>query len=299
MSKRVGLIGPGKMGSPMGHKLIEAGHELIVWARRAETADALVAAGAGLATSARDLAGADVIVDMLQDLTQLQPLLDGPDGLLAGINSPTVLVVSSTVAPGDVRVLAAELDRATDGLLQVVDAPVSGGQAGAEAGTLSIMVGGDKEPADQAIDVLQACGTPVHCGPLGAGQVVKACNQMIVGITMAALSEAALIAEGAGVDIGLMFSMLAKGWGGSAVLNAKREKVENRDYSNTGAAKFMVKDLKIALSEAAGASRTLPLSSAALTIYEGLVSAGLGDDDLAVVHKYLGDISITLPGPES
>ena len=170
-----------------------------------------------------------------------------------------------------------------------MDAPVSGGEAGAQSGTLSIMVGGDEDDVAQAIPVLQACGTPVHCGPLGAGEVVKACNQMVVGITMAALAEAALIAEGAGVDVGLMFQMLSKGWGASAVLNAKHRKVIDRDYSNTGAAKFMVKDLKIALSEAAQASRTLPLSTEALAIYQGLVEAGLGDDDLAVVHKYLAE----------
>lgn len=287
------------MGSPMGHQLIKAGHELLVWARRPAAADSLLAEGATLVSNAGELAEAGVIIDMLQDLSQLQPLLDGPDGLVAAVDSPTILVISSTVAPGDVRVLAAQLDRATNGLLKVVDAPVSGGEAGAQAGRLSIMVGGDDEPAAEAIKVLTACGTPVHCGPLGAGEVVKACNQMVVGITMAALAEAALIAEGAGVDVGLMFSMLAKGWGGSAVLAAKGDKVVNRDYSNTGAAKFMVKDLKIALSEASGASRTLPLSSEALAIYEGLVTAGLGDEDLAVVHKYLGDVSIPLPSPDA
>ena len=285
---RVALLGPGKMGAPMGLQLIEAGHRLTVWARRPQSAEPLVARGAAFEPTPRAIGETcDVIIDMLQDLTQLIPLLEGPDGLLAGIASPTVLVVSSTVAPGDVRELATRVGKQTDGLLQVVDAPVSGSEAGAQAGTLSIMVGGDEAPAQAAIEVLKACGTPVLCGPLGAGEVVKACNQMIVGVTMAALSEAALLAEGAGVDVALMYAMLAKGWGGSAVLNAKHEKVENRDYSNTGAAKFMVKDLTIALGEAASSGRTLPISSTALTIYQNLTEAGLGDDDLAVVHKYL------------
>ncbi|MGL5248220.1 MAG: NAD(P)-dependent oxidoreductase [Brooklawnia sp.] len=288
-STHVALLGPGKMGAPMGQNLIKAGHLLTVWARRPESAASLVDAGASYQPVPRELASNDVIIDMLQDLTQLEPLLTGPDGLLAGVTEPTLLVVSSTVAPQDVRTLAARVGRETNGLLSVVDAPVSGGEAGAQSGTLSIMVGGDEDDVAQAIPVLQACGTPVHCGPLGAGEVVKACNQMVVGITMAALAEAALIAEGAGVDVGLMFQMLSKGWGASAVLNAKHRKVIDRDYSNTGAAKFMVKDLKIALSEAAQASRTLPLSTEALAIYQGLVEAGLGDDDLAVVHKYLAE----------
>lgn len=285
---RVALLGPGKMGAPMGQNLLRAGHQLTVWARRPESAAPLLAAGASFAATPRLLsADSEVIISILQDLTQLTALLDGPDGLLAGITAPTVLVVSSTVAPGDVRSLATQLDEASGGLVQVVDAPVSGGEAGAQAGTLSIMVGGTDEPAAKAIEVLAACGTPVHCGPLGAGEVVKACNQLIVGVTMAGLAEAALLAEGAGVDVALMYSMLAKGWGASAVLSAKHTKVEQRDYSNTGAAKFMVKDLKIALGEAAAASRTLPISAQALEIYQGLDAAGLGDDDLAVVHKYL------------
>jgi len=276
----------------MAHNLIGAGHRVTVWARRPESARSLVAAGATFESDPVRIASSnDVIIDMLQDLTQLEPLLPG---LFEGTTRPTVLVVSSTVAPQGVRDLAARAEQATGGLLRVVDAPVSGGEAGAQAGTLSIMVGGDEEAVAGVLPVLQACGTPVHCGPLGAGEVVKACNQMVVAVTISALSEAALLAEGAGVDVALMFGMLAKGWGGSAVLTAKHEKIENRDYSNTGAAKFMVKDLNIALNEAAQASRTLPTAKHALGIIEGVVAAGLGDDDLAVVHKYLEETT-TLP----
>lgn len=289
VSRQVALLGPGKMGAPMGFRLLQAGHRLRVWARRPESAARLVAAGASFVGVPRELTSrSDAIFVMLQDLSQLEPLLVGLDGMVAGVTHPTVLIIGSTVAPQDVRELAVRLAAETDGLLQVVDAPVSGGEAGAQAGTLSIMVGGPDEPVARACEVLAACGDPVHCGPLGAGEVVKACNQLVVGITMGALSEAALLAEGAGVDVALMYRMLAKGWGGSAVLNAKHTKVEQRDYSNTGAAKFMVKDLLIALAEASAGGRTLPLSGKALGIYQGLVSAGLGDDDLAVVHKYLG-----------
>lgn len=284
----VALIGPGKMGAPMARNLLKAGHQVRVWARRPQAAEGLVSEGAVFAPSPGDLAGAEVIIDMLQDISQITPLLEGPDGLIAHVTTPTVLVVSSTVAPGDVRALDVDLARRTGGLITVVDAPVSGGEAGAIAGTLSIMVGGSGPHVDAAVEVLKACGNPVVCGPLGAGEVVKACNQMVVGMTMVALAEAALIAEGAGVDVELMYTMLANGWGDSAVLRAKRAKVEQRDYTNTGAAKFMVKDLRIALGEAAANGRTLPMSTQALGLYEGLTTAGLGDDDLAVVHKYLG-----------
>ena len=288
----VGFIGLGRMGLPMAGHIQKQGASgrLTLLDRFPERLSELVAGGAEVAGDAREVArNSDLVILMVPAIGDIDALLEGPDGLIAGVSEPTVLVVSSTVAPQDVRDLATRLGAASNGLLQVVDAPVSGGEAGATAGTLSIMVGGDEEPATRAIEVLEACGSPVLCGPLGAGEVVKACNQMVVGITMAALSEAALIAEGAGVDTKLMYTMLANGWGGSAVLNAKREKVEQRDYTNSGAAKFMVKDLKIALGEASATGRTLPLSSQALEIYQGLTEAGLGDDDLAVVHKYLGE----------
>lgn len=275
----------------MAANLLKAGYELTVWARRAAAAQPLVDAGARHVSRGAQLAGCAVVIDMLQDISQIYPILDGEDGLLACVTSPMILVVSSTVAPQDVRDLAAYTGQATKGLLSVVDAPVSGGEAGAQAGTLSIMVGGDDQPVTKAMPVLEACGNPVHCGPLGAGEVVKACNQLVVGITMAALSEAALLAEGAGVDVSLMYRLLANGWGGSAVLAAKHTKVETRDYSNTGAAKFMVKDLNIALGEARNANRALPISAQALELYQGLTNAGLGDDDLAVVHKYLEQVT--------
>lgn len=279
------------MGAPMGANLLKAGFDLTVWARRPASAQQLVDAGATLARHGAQLAGCRVVIDMLQDISQLHPLLDEEDGLLACPTQPMILVVSSTVAPQDVRDLAGRVGAATGGLLRVVDAPVSGGEAGARAGTLSIMVGGDDDLMPEVIGVMRHLGVPVHCGPLGAGQVVKACNQMVVGITMAALSEAALLAEDAGVDVALMYRMLAGGWGGSAVLEAKHTKVETRDYSNSGAAKFMVKDLLIALGETRASNRSLPISAHALEIYQGLTAAGLGDEDLAVVHKYLEDVT--------
>lgn len=233
--------------------------------------------------------GSDVIIDMLQDLTQLEPLLDGPDGLFAGVTEPTVLVVCSTVSPDGVRALDKRARAATKGLCVVVDAPVSGGELKAVDGTLSIMVGGNADEVGPALQVLSACGRAVLCGPLGAGEVVKACNQMVVGIEMAALAEAALLAEGAGVDVALMFDMLSSGLASSAVLDQKHEKVERKDYSTSGAAKFMVKDLRIALGEAGRSGQPLPVSMLALQLYSGLVDAGFGDDDLAVIHRYLGE----------
>lgn len=280
----VGLFGPGKMGAPMASRLLDAGFDVTIWARRVLSAADLAGKGAHVTTRPSELAACDLMISMLQNLDQLKPLLDGDDGLVAAVEKPLILVISSTVAPRDVRDLAADLEARSD-LIRVMDAPVSGGQAGAQAGTLSIMMGGDRAVTSQAEPVLKACGTPVHCGDLGAGEVVKACNQMVVGVTMAALCEAAILAESAGVDVALMYRMLAQGWGASAVLDAKHTKIEQRDYSVTGASTFMVKDLHIALSEATPGS--LPTTEHALSLYQGVDDAGLGDQDLCVIHHYL------------
>lgn len=276
----------------MAANLVRAGYRVTVHARRPEAVTELVASGARSAATGRQVAtGNRVIIDMLQDLDQLEPLLEGPEGIFAGIDGPATLVVCSSVTPQSVRELAARAGAATGGLLQVLDAPVSGGTAGATAGTLAIMLGGPEDQLEPARSVLSACGTVTHCGPLGAGEVVKACNQLMVAVEMVALSEAALLAESAGVAPAVMFDVLSHGWGASAVLDAKREAIERRDYRPTGVAKFMIKDLGAALGEGGRAGVQMPITTRTVGLYEDLVAAGLGDCDLAVMHKFLQDRS--------
>jgi 2-hydroxy-3-oxopropionate reductase len=248
----------------------------------------LVAAGATAVPTPRELAEAsEMVLVVLPDLPDLEGLLDGPDGLLAGVRRRTVLVVSSTVSPAGVRALAARLDEGTGGLLRVVDAPVSGGEDGAVAGTLSIMVGGD--PADCAIaaPVLATMGTPVRLGPLGAGQTAKACNQMIVAATMLALGEAAVIAERSGLDLAALFELLGGGYAGSRMLESRKQRLVEKDHSPSGAARFMLKDLGFAAAaaeETATATRQLPALRAA---FAELVERGHGDEDISVVQAYI------------
>lgn len=286
---RVGIVGPGIMGGPMAANIARAGHPVTVWARRPEAALALEGDGVrAVATPREVVAASDVVIAMLPDLPPLEALLDGPDGLWAGADHDLVLVVSSTVSPAGVRVFAERALEATGGRVHVVDAPVSGGEIKAIDGTLSLMVGGSDADVARALPVLAACGTPTHLGPLGAGEVAKACNQLIVGAEMAALAEASLLARDAGIDLSTLFDVLGRGLAASAVLDQKRDKLTTGDYTVSGPAKFMAKDLRFAL-EAAGDVTPMPLATWLRGQYEGLNAAGLGDLDLAVIQRYIDE----------
>lgn len=287
---RVGILGPGIMGGPMAANIARAGYPVSVWARRPEAAAVLVEGGVAVAATPAALAAAsDVLIVMLPDLPYLEPLLAGPDGLWAGSTADLVLVISSTVSPAGVRAFAEQAATATDGRVRVIDAPVSGGELKAIDGTLSLMVGGADADVARAWPVLTACGTPTHLGPIGAGQVAKACNQLIVGAEVAALSEASLLARDAGIDLPTLFDVLSRGLAASAVLDQKRDKLARFDYTVSGPAKFMAKDLRFAL-EAAGASGTpMPTTTFLRGLYEGLNAAGLGDLDIAAMQRYIDE----------
>ena len=251
----------------------------------------LVAAGATAVPTPRALAEAsEVVLVVLPDLPQLEELLDGPDGLLAGIAQRTVLVVSSTVSPAGIRALADRLDEGTGGLLRIVDAPVSGGEDGATAGTLSIMVGGDPEDCAIALPVLATMGTPVRLGPLGAGQTAKACNQMIVAATMLALGEAAVIAERSGLDLAALFELLGGGYAGSRMLESRKRRLVEKDHSPSGAARFMLKDLGFAAAAAEATATTTRQLPALRAAFAELVERGHGDQDISVVQAYIAGL---------
>ncbi|WP_245982123.1 NAD(P)-dependent oxidoreductase [Mycetocola tolaasinivorans] len=286
----VGVIGLGSMGAPMARNLLArrpAGTAVHVQSRRPESLTPFVESGAIAQATPRELAlAAEIVVVMLPDLAQIEQVLTGPDGLLAGIDTTHTLVVCSSISPTGLRELAARLDAATSGLLRVVDAPVSGGTEGAEAGTLSIMVGGDNADVARVLPVLETMGTPLHLGPLGSGQVAKACNQMIVAATMTAVAEAAVVAERAGLDVAALLPLLQGGYAGSRVLETKADRLIAKDYSPTGIAAFMVKDLTAAVAEADATGTTARQLRTTLGIFEDLVDAGLGEQDLAVVHRF-------------
>lgn len=290
---RVGFLGLGHMGLPMAHVLLrEPRTALTLWvqARTPARTASLVAAGATAVEHPRDLAATvDTLLIMLPDLPQIRSVLGGDDGILAGVTGPLTIVIMSSVDPDGLRELAAVVHRDTGGVATVIDAPVSGGTEGAAAGTLAIMVGAEEAEFARVAPILRALGTPVLLGPLGAGEVAKACNQMIVAATMTAIAEAAVIAERSGIDLATLLPLLQGGYAGSRVLETKQAALIAGDYAPQGAAEFMVKDLSAAASAATTTGTVAAQLEATRGVFDGLVAAGLGSEDLAVVHRFVAE----------
>jgi len=281
----VGVVGLGAMGRPMADRLLAARGDLVIHARRPQPD--LVEAGATWAATPRELgARCDVVLSMLPDLPQLEEMLDGDDGLLAEAGEMTLLVGSTSSAP-EVRALAARLHTETGGRVRVVDCPVSGGVDGATAGTLSIMLGGDAEDAALAAEVLSACGRPVLLGPLGAGQVAKACNQLVVSATILALGEATVLADRSGLDLDALWTLLGGGYAGSRLLESRKEKLVTGDDSPSGIAQYMVKDLRFAADIAEATGTAAVLLPALRAAFDEIVAAGLGDRDISVSRRFI------------
>jgi 2-hydroxy-3-oxopropionate reductase len=224
---------------------------------------------------------------MVRDLAQVREVLDGPDGLLAGVDAPTVVVVCSTVSPGGLRAVAADGYADSSGRVRVIDAPVSGGEEGAVAGTLSIMVGGDAVDVQAAWPVLAAMGVPAHLGATGSGQVAKACNQIIVASTLVALGEAVVLARRAGLDVGALLRVLRHGLADSRVLETKLERLVSRDYRPSGPARFMVKDLGFAIAEAERTGVAVAQTRLVHDLFVELVAQGFGDQDSSVLQAFI------------
>jgi 2-hydroxy-3-oxopropionate reductase len=288
-----GFLGLGAMGTPMAVHLANycsaQGDRLLVWNRSPGRAAAVTAAGATVVTDPRAMvAQCQVIVVMLPDLPQLLELTDGPTQLLSGAEQPTVLVVCSSVSPQGVRSFAEHAAELTNGLVQVIDAPVSGGTEGATGGTLAIMAGGADSSVAVAWPALTAMGTTVrHLGPIGSGALAKACNQMVVAATMIALSEASVLAESAGVSVEGLLDVLAGGFAASRVLEVKTQNLTSNTYAPTGKAIYMVKDLGFVQAESELTGAPTAQAALSLDIFRAVADAGLGDQDLSVVHALI------------
>jgi len=294
----VGFVGLGSMGRPMARSLVRAGWRVVVWNRSPSAAAELAEAEAG-ATVARNPAelarATPVVLTMLPDLPQVEEVLSGQDGLLAGMRQGSVLVVMGTVSPVGVRELGERLGRAG---MSVVDAPVSGGDVGAEQGTLSIMAGGRPEDVARVRPLLAAMGTTIeHLGPLGAGELAKACNQIVVAATLTALSEALVLARRGGLDPRRVLGVLAGGLAGSRVLELKGDKLLARDFRRGGAAAFQHKDLGFALAAARAEGVALPLTALVDQLFGAACWNGFGDDDHSVVLRVLERLAGE-PSPE-
>lgn len=292
--KGVGFIGLGAMGAPMAariHRRRREGSPLVVHARRKESAHELLAGGATWAGSPAEMAQrVGVVITMLPDLQELREVVFADDGLAAGASSPQVVVACSTSSPADTRALGEELTERTSGLLELVDAPVSGGVEGAGQGDLSIFLGGSNTAAQGAATVLAPCGTCAHLGPLGSGQVAKAANQHVVAATTVALAEALVTAERSGLDLAALVPLLAGGYAGSRLLDVKGQRFIDHDHAPASPAKFMIKDLRFALAQASATGTRAPVLEAADAVFRHMVEKGMGDLDSSGVQAYLADI---------
>lgn len=283
---RVGFIGLGTMGRPMARNLIEAGHELAFTTRRAEVAAEFEAAGGRRAdTPAEAARDAEFVVTIVTADAEVREVALGPGGIVEAA-AGQVLIDMSTIGPWTAREVGEQL--AARGMA-MLDAPVSGGPWGAEAGTLSIMVGGDPRVFARARGVLEAMGDPskiFHVGPLGSGQTVKLINQMLGGAIMALVGEAFVLGRAAGVDLAQLADVVAVSSGNSAVFEARGKKFVLADQYQPGfKTALMRKDVGLALELGRQLEVPLPVAAAAAQQYAAAMRQGFGEADFAAVAK--------------
>lgn len=282
----VGFIGLGVMGRPMALNLLEAGYPLVVHSRSRGPVEALVAAGAVAATSPADVARrASVVITMVPDTPDVEQVLTGKDGVLSGMQAGTVVIDMSTIAPAAAQRLATLVESHGGAML---DAPVSGGEIGAINGTLSIMVGGDAATLDRVRPVLEHLGQKdriIHIGPSGAGQVTKACNQVVLAATIAGVGEAFALARKAGVDPVRVRQALLGGFAQSRVLEVHGQRMLDQNYVPGFRAALFDKDLRIALAALASYHVPAPVSAAAAQLVGAMMAAGEGQDDYSAMAR--------------
>jgi 2-hydroxy-3-oxopropionate reductase len=288
--QRIGFIGLGVMGKPMARNLVAARHDLVVWSRTRTSVDEVAQDGATPAGSAREVAEqADVTILMLPDSPQVREVLDGDDGLLAGAREGSLLIDMSTISPVVTREIAEEVGARGIGW---VDAPVSGGDVGAREGTLSIMAGGSEEDFARAKPLFEALGkTIVHVGPVGSGQVVKACNQVVVALTIEAVSEALVLGSRAGVDPATIIEVLSGGLAASKVMEVRGRNFLEHDFTPGFRIDLHHKDLGIALQTAREYGVALPNTAAVDQMLQALRSNGRGDRDHSALLTHIEDLA--------
>ncbi len=275
---QIGFIGLGIMGKPMAKNLLKAGHSLVVYDIVEAPLKELVAAGAVAGLSPKDVASrCELIITMLPNSPHVKTAVLGKNGVIEGAKPGSILVDMSSIAPLASREIATEL--AAKGI-EMIDAPVSGGEPKAIDGTLAIMVGGKLALFEQVKDVLLKMGaTAVHCGDIGAGNVTKLANQIIVALNIAAMSEAYVLATKAGVDPELVFNAIKGGLAGSTVLNAKSPMVLDGNYKPGFRIELHIKDLQNALDTAHETATPIPLTSQVMEMMQALKVDGKQSQD--------------------
>ena len=273
MTERIGFIGMGLMGVPMGKNLADAGYPLTVWNRTPGRAKILLDAGAAEGTSPSDVASrSDIIITMVSDSEDVAAVIAGPNGIIEGVESGAVVIDMSTISPKTSIALAEQLKAKG---VQLLDAPVTGGVAGAQAGTLSILVGGEKSAFDRALPVFEKMGANItHVGPSGAGHTTKLANQILAAGCMAGISEALVFAKKAGLDLDTWFKAVENGAGASWHLSNMAPKIIDGDFSAGYMVKHHQKDLRLIQETAGENAVAVPMTALVAQLYRAVQAEG-------------------------
>ncbi|NNM80519.1 MAG: 2-hydroxy-3-oxopropionate reductase [Gallionella sp.] len=286
----IGFIGPGIMGGPMALNLMKGGHKLWVYARRPEAAQALVAAGATLCASPAEVAQhADVIFSIVSDTPDVESVIFGEQGVASQARRGTVIVDMSTISPTATKSFAARLVQHG---IEMLDAPVSGGETGAINATLSIMVGGKVDVFNKVKPLFECMGKNiVHIGDHGAGQVAKACNQIVVAVTIEAVAEALTFARKNGVDAGKVRAALMGGFAGSKIMEVHGKRMLDNDFKPGFKVGLHQKDMRIVMETAHQLGVALPAAALVAQHLNALMGTGDPDLDSAAIVKVVARMS--------
>lgn len=287
---KVGFIGLGIMGKPMSKNLLKAGHELVVTDRNEAAVEEVCGLGAKSAKSAAQVAKeCDVIITMLPNSPHVRAVCLGEGGIVEGAKEGTYVIDMSSIDPVESKSISEELAKKG---VELMDAPVSGGEPKAIDGTISVMVGGKKETFDKFYDLLMCmAGSVVYVGEIGSGNVAKLANQIIVALNIAAVSEALTLATKAGADPELVYQAIRGGLAGSTVLDAKAPMMLAGNFDPGFRIELHIKDLNNALNASHAVNAPLPLTSSIMEIMQALKADGLEKNDHSAIVKYYEKIS--------
>jgi 2-hydroxy-3-oxopropionate reductase len=287
--EKIGFIGLGIMGKAMAHHLVNAGYALSVLAKNKASKELVTAGAKSFSTSKEIAQHSDIIITMLPDSPEVEEVVFGEEGVLEGVRPGSLFIDMSTIAPSAAKIIYARLQEKG---VEALDAPVSGGQVGAESASLSIMAGGSEGAFQRALPVFQKMGKNiVHIGEAGAGQTTKACNQMIVGMTIQAVAEAFTLAKKAGVNLEKMREALLGGFAQSRILDLHGKRIIDRNFKPGFKVKLHRKDMNIALQ--AGKEFSVPLYGSAQVAahMDALLAQGNGELDHSVIALLLEQLS--------
>lgn len=289
---KIGFIGLGIMGKPMCANLLKKGFEVVVNTLSVETIKEMEALGAqGVATAKEVGAAVDVLITMVPNSPQVEQVLFGENGAAEGLKAGSTVIDMSSINPVESQRFAKKLAEQN---VEFLDAPVSGGEPGAIAGTISVMVGGKQEVFDRYYDVLNAmAGSVVRVGEVGAGNVTKLSNQIIVAVNIAALSEAMVLAKSANVDPKLVFDAIKGGLAGSNVMNAKAPMMIERNFEPGFRIDLHLKDLQNVLDAAHALHTAVPFSAAVMEMMQAVKNDGFGEKDHSKLLHYFEKMNNT------